>query len=143
MSFFDAMEAGLEDAQEPKCVEAGEYEVRITGWKRTEDGDIIRSDSNGLPFIMPVLEVINCPDAEYAKPLTHFLRIPDSDNLDAKELNKAKWNMKCFFESFGVNMAQRIDFEELVGMQTEALLDVQPDQGYGEQNFVKKWMRQR
>ena len=143
MSFFDAMEVGLEDAQEPTCVEAGEYEIELTGWKRTEDGEIFRTDTNGLKFIMPVLEVRNCEAEEYAKPFTHFLRIPDANSLDAKELNKAKWNMKCFFDAFGIDYSQRIDFEELVGASAEAILGVQPDQGYGEQNYVKKWMKQR
>jgi len=30
-----------------------------------------------------------------------------------------------------------------VGASAEAILGVQPDQGYGEQNYVKKWMKQR
>ena len=139
MSFLDLTQENLEDAIEPKVVDEGEYTVQIADWKTDDDGNVIKKDSNDNPYIMPVLEVCECPEAEYAKAFTHFLRMPHED-MTKKERNSALWNLKEFFSAFGIDYSQRIDFEDTIGKKAEALLTVQPDEGYGEQNRVQRFL---
>ena len=91
---------------------------------------------------MPLLEVIECEEAASAKSFSQFLRIPH-DGMDAKEKNGAKYALKEFCTCFGIDYTQRVDYEECIGMTGEALLIVTPDEGYGEQNKVKKFLSAR
>lgn len=138
-SFLDLTDERLEDAKEPQAVEEGEYTLRITDWKTGKDGNVVCLDKNDQPYMMPVLEVIECEEAEHAKPISYFIRVPNPE-LSAKENNNAKWNLRAFCECFGVDFTQRIDFEECIGMTGDALLFVTEDTGYGEQNKVRKFM---
>lgn len=138
-SFLDLTDEKLDDAKEPQVVEEGDYTVRISDWRTTKDGNVVALDKNEQPYIMPILEVIECEEAEYAKPVSHFLRIPNTD-MNLKDQNNAKWNLKAFCECFGIDYTQRIDFEECVGLTGEALLFIASDEGYGEQNKVRKFL---
>lgn len=138
-AFLDFSDENLNEAVEPKAVDDGEYTLKISDWKTTESGEITKEDVNGLPFIMPVLEVIECPEAEYAKPITHFLRLPHAE-MTKKERNDAKWNLKMFMEAFEIDITGRIDMEDTLGKTAEALLIVTPDTGFGEQNRIKRFM---
>jgi len=142
MSFLDLSNENLDDAKEPKCVDEGEYTLSITDWKTDEEGKVEKRDLNDNPFIMPVLEVIECEEAEYAKPITHFLRLPYPE-MSKKDRNDAQWNLKCFFDAFEIDYTQRLDFDETLGKTCEALLTVQPDTGYGEQNRVQRFINPR
>ena len=141
-SFLDLSGEKLEDAVEPKAVDEGEYTLIIADWKTNDSGEVLRKDVNGAPYIMPVLEVTECPEAEYAKPFTQFLRIPHAD-MTKKEHNDARYSLRKFWEAFGVDYTQRIEYEEVIGLTAEGLLTVSPDTGYGEQNRVVKFLTAR
>ncbi len=141
-SFLDLTEEKLDDAKEPTAVEEGEYTLRIADWRTSKDNNVVALDKNDQPYMMPILEVIECEEAEHAKTISHFLRIPNSE-MNAKDQNNAKWNLKAFCECFGIDYTQRIDFEECLGLTGDALLFVAEDTGYGEQNKVRKFLTPR
>lgn len=138
-SFLDLADENLENAKEPLVVEEGEYTLRLSDWRTGKDGNIVCMDKHDQPYMQPVLEVIECEEAEFAKPFSHFLRVPSPD-LSAKDSNSAKWGIKSFCEAFGIDYTQRIDFEECIGLTGDALLFVAEDTGYGEQNKVRKFL---
>ncbi len=141
-SFLDLTDESINEAKEPMAVEEGEYTLRLMDWKAAKDGGIIILDKNEQPYMMPILEIIECEEAEYAKPLSHFLRIPNEDQ-NAKDRNNAKWNLKAFCECFGIDYTQRIDFDSCIGLTGDALLFVAEDTGYGEQNKIRKFLTPR
>jgi hypothetical protein len=136
---IDLSNDNLEEGRERQAVKEGEYTLRIKDWKSDDDGKIKMTNEKGFPYIMPILEVINCEEAEFSKDITHYLALPDS-GLDKKKLNDAKYQLRCFFEAFGVDYHQPLDPEGMIGETAEALLVVQEDTGYGEQNRVKRWI---
>ena len=143
-SFLDFTEAGdsLNDAVEPQAAGDGEYTLRIADWSTDKKGSILRLDKNEEPYVMPIFEIIECEEAEHAKSFSQFLRIPHAD-MAVKDKNAAKWDLKAFFTCFGIDYSQRIDYEECIGQTGDALLIVTPDEGYGEQNKVKKFLSPR
>lgn len=141
-SFLDFTGDSLDDATEPQAVEEGEYTLQITDWRTDKKGAVLQMDKNGHPYAMPIMEVIECPEAEFAKAFSVFLRIPH-DEMSAKDKNAARWDIKAFCECFGIDHTQRIDYEECVGKTGEALLIVTADEGYGEQNRIKKFLSAR
>lgn len=141
-SFLDLTDEKLSEAKEPMAVEEGEYTLAIVDWRTGKDGNVVMLDKNEQPYMMPTLEVIECEEAEHAKPLAHFLRIPNSE-MAAKDRNNAKWNLKAFCECFGIDYTQRINFEECLGMTGDALLFIAEDTGYGEQNKIRKFLAPR
>lgn len=142
MSFLDLTDEKMEDAVEPKAVNDGEYTVQIVNWKTDDKGDVTKKDTNDNPFIMPVLEVCECPEADFAKPISHYLRLPHED-MSKKDRNATLWTLKEFFNAFGIDFAQRIDYEETIGKKADALLIIQPDEGYGEQNRIQRFILPR
>ena len=138
-TFLDFSDTNLESAIEPKAVDDGEYALKIVDWKTTDDGEITKEDTNGNPYIMPVMEIIECPEAEYAKPITHFIRLPH-DGMTKKEKNEAMWNLRVFLEAFELDTIGRIDIEDTLGKTADAFLVTTPDTGFGEQNRVKRFI---
>ena len=141
-SFLDFTEDKLDSATEPQAVEGGEYTIKLVDWKTDKLGVVIQEDKNGAPYIMPQFDVIECEEATYAKSFSHFLRVPHAD-MNQKDKNAAKWELKAFFTCIGVDYSQRIDYEDCIGKTGDALLMVTPDEGYGEQNRIKKFMNPR
>jgi hypothetical protein len=141
-SFLDLTEESLDNAKEPKAVEEGEYSLRLIDWRTGKDGNVVTLDKNDQPYMMPIFEVIECEESEFAKPITHFLRVPIAE-MDAKDRNNAKWNLKAFCDCLGIDYTQRIDFEECIGLTGDALLFVAEDTGYGEQNKIRKFLTPR
>ncbi len=126
---IDPTEMGLDDSQEPYAVKAGEeYKLIII---EVREG----TDKNDLSYIMPRVEVVGQP---YAKDFTHFLHLPDAENMGDKQLNRVRWALKTFFEAFGVDTSQPLSLkDDLVGLEGYAILGLGTDDQYGEQNFIK------
>lgn len=141
-SFLDFTDDDLDSAVEPQAVEEGEYTLKLADWKTDKKGAVLQKDKNDHPYIMPIIEVIECEEAEYAKRFSHFLPLIHED-MTVKEKNAARWELKSFWTCFGIDYSQRIDYEECIGATGDALLVVAPDEGYGEQNRIKKFMSPR
>jgi len=124
------LDMNLGDAQEPKAVPADEeYKIRILTCRSD-------SDKNGNPYLLPMFEI---PDQPTSKGFTKFLRVPHQE-MDAKQMNSAKWSMTLFLQAFGMDPGRPFDPEELNGKEGWAILGVSDDEEYGEQNFVKKFI---
>lgn len=126
MSFLDM---DFSDVVEPHAVEPDkEYKIRIVDVR--ED-----TDKNGNPYIMPRLEVVDEPGA---KDFTYFMGLP-RDDMDAKRKNAAKYRIKTFVEAFDVD--PKMDTQDWVGAEAWAILGKEENDQFGEQNFVKKFVR--
>ena len=142
MSFYDFSDENLDDAVEPQAVPEGEYTVQIKDFKANEAGEVILEDKNGNPYILPLLDVVDCPEAEYAKRFSYFIGLPH-DDMDAKQMNACKSRLKLFFQAFKMDGSGRIDFNDMIGLKADAILTVREDTGYGEQNNVSKFIAAR
>lgn len=127
MGFLDV---NLGDAREPKAVKEGEYIIR---WIDTNEG----IDKNGHNYIQVLFDV---PQEADSKTFTHFVGLPYPD-MEPKKLNSSKWNLKLLFEAFGVDHTKQIDLTVCKGRQAWAILGVSNDEQYGDQNYVKKFVR--
>jgi len=124
------LDVSVDDAQEPKVMPADqEYKLRTTR-------GTIDTDKNDEPYMMVYFEVVDEP---LAKDFSHFFRLPHEE-MNEKELNRAKWNLKIFGEAFGIPSLQGLDESDLGGFEGWALLGVREDDVYGEQNFIRKFI---
>lgn len=121
------------DAREPQAVEDGEYKVRITGYNKDKDGNIIRTGDSGNRYFIVNFDI---PDEEFSKGLSQIFSLPSPDT-DAKRLNSIKWNLELFKRCFGVI---DLDLNALIGKEGWALIVKTVDPVYGEQNKIKKFI---
>ena len=137
---LDFTNDNLEDGKERQAVSEGEYRLRIKDWKSDDDGNIRMMDKNDNPFIMPILEIIDCPEAEYAKDIMHYMPLLH-DEMDKKKANDTRFQLNSFWKAFGMDVSQGpIDPESVIGATADAYLVVSEDTGYGEGNRVKRWI---
>jgi len=124
------LDIDVSSAEEPKVVPADEeYKLRIL------DATIDR-DKNDEPYLLPRFEVVDEP---LAKDFTKFLRLPH-DGLNEKQLARVQWNLKLFLEAFDLPTKGRLDPEDLKGKVGWAILGIEDNEQYGEQNYVKKFI---
>jgi hypothetical protein len=123
------------DHVEEKPVAAGtEAKVRIMSVR-------LDNDKNGLPYMLPTLEVVDEP---YCPEFTHFIRWPSDEvkqDQGEKAYNRALGRLKNFLEAFDWDVSQGFeseDAEKLVGNMAWAILDVEQDEQYGDRNRIKK-----
>jgi len=124
------LDIDVDDAQEPKVVPADEeYELRIIDAKTDTNKD-------GNPYLLPRFEVVGEP---LAKDFTKYLGLPHEE-MDAKQLNRAKWALKNYLECFGLPTAGQLVVGDMVGSTGWGILGVEDNEQYGEQNYVKKFI---
>jgi hypothetical protein len=129
---MSVLDLDLEGAVEPTIVEANEeYELRIMSCLK-------RDDKNGYEYIMPFFEIIEEP---IAKEFGKFMYLPDSGRMSEKELNKCKWTLTVFCDSFGIDHTKTIDHEaDLPGLTGWAILGLGTDRDGEECNTIKKFV---
>lgn len=135
MSILDQMES-LEGSQEPRVVEANsEVKLRILDVRTG-------NDKNGNPYIMPRFEV---PSDPLAKDFTKYLPVPNADlkREDLKKFERSRWDMTEFMAAFEIDVTRPGDPEDWSGKEGWAILGVSKSDEYGEQNFVKKFVKGR
>jgi len=124
------LDVDVSNAKEPKVLDSGsEVKLRITGVT-------VDNDKNDEPYMMPRFEIVDEP---MAKDFTHFFRLPH-DGLDEKQMNRAKWNLKVFYEAFEIDSSHGVETDDLQGATGWAILGVGDNQEYGEQNFIRKFV---
>jgi len=121
------------DSQEPTTVEPGEYKIRITGFRKDNDGKIIRTSDAGNKFFIIVFDI---PDEEFSKGLSKMFMVPTPE-MEPKRQNAVKWDLECFKRAFGL---AEINFSNMVGKEGYAILGVSHSEQYGDQNEVKKFV---
>lgn len=125
------LDVDTSDAIEPQAVEDGEYKIRITGFRKDSDGNIVRTSESGFKYFLVVYDI---PDVPASKGFSQIFSVPN-DTMDAKQLNSAKWALETFKRCFGVDT---INFDGLIGREGYAILGLKDDPEYGESNVVKK-----
>ena len=122
----------VEDAQEPTIAKSGsEQKLRIVSVRTG-------TDKNGCDYFMPVYEVINAP---MVKEFSHFMYVPDRDNLSEKQFKRALYAVKVFVKCFSIDISRPIDYEDdLPGKVGWAILGSRDDDEYGEQNTIRKYV---
>ena len=125
------LDVDVNDAQEPKVVPGDEeYELRIL--------DVtIDNDKNGEPYMLPRFEVVDEP---LAKDFTKFYRLPHQ-GLDEKQMNRAKWQIKILLETFSLPTSGSLPVEDMKGCTGWAILGVEENEQWGEQNYIKKLVK--
>lgn len=129
------LDHSFDDVVEPTVLDADtEAELRILSVR-------VDNDKNGYPYMMPFFEVAS---DNYAKEFNHFLRLPH-DELTAKELNKAKYQLKIFYETFGVDYSRGVNpSEDLPGKTGWAIVGMRESSFSGEEeNYVKRFIAGR
>lgn len=139
-NFFDAsaMAEEIQDAEDLKPHPPGEVSVRIVEFVEGEDG-IVRTNKKGHPFILPRLEIFG--EDEAYKDFTHYVALPSNTYTEKKEKNRVNLNWRRFCEAFNQDPLGQVDFLDMVGEDTEALIDVTEDEGYGEQNRIIRFIK--
>lgn len=125
------LDVDTSDAIEPQAVEEGEYKIRITGFRKDSDGNIVRTAESGNKYFIVVFDI---PDIAASKGLSQIYSVPTAD-MEPKQLNSSKWALESFKRCFGVS---EINFDALIGREGYAILGLKNDPEYGEQNVVKK-----
>jgi hypothetical protein len=120
------------DAIEPACVEPGEYEIRITGFRKSE-GKIVRQSDKGNKYFIVTFDI---PSEEASKGFSKIFSIPTPD-MEPKRKNSCKWDLDCFKRAFGM---MELNFNDMVGKMGYAIIGKSTSEQYGEQNDIKKFV---
>lgn len=119
------------DAMEPTVAAPDtEHLIRIIGYKKDEDGKIVRTSDSGWKYFLVLFEF---PNDISAKTFSQIYSVPN-DQMDAKQVNSAKWDIECLKRCFGVT---ELNFNDMIGKEGYAIIGVKED-SYGEQNYIKK-----
>lgn len=121
------------DSQEPSCVEPGEYQIRITGFRKDAQGKIVRTSEKGSKYFIITFDI---PNEEFSKGLSKVFSVP-SEGMEPKRVNAIKWDLECFKRAFGL---ATLDFNDMVGREGWAMLKTTSSPQYGEQNEVAKFI---
>lgn len=130
MSEQEVVNVPMDDVVDMIAVNPGEYKVRIL---QVNSG----VDKNGSPYLLPRLEVEGEP---YAKDFTYFIGLPGGQD-DAKQINRKKLKFRDFCLAFGFNPAEQHVLSDFEGALAWATLGKEETDEYGEQNYVKKFIK--
>jgi len=118
----------FDDVIEPTIAPAdAEYKLRIL---EVREG----TNKSGGPYLMPRFEIC---DVVGAKDFSYYIGLPDA-SMDAKRLNNTKYKLKNFMDAFKLEYAS--DPTDWVGSEGWAILGVENNEQYGDQNYVKKFV---
>jgi len=121
---------GVDGAPEPKAVPADEeYKLRIIAV--THD-----MDKNQHPYLLPRFDIVDQP---LSKDFTKFIGL-QHDDMSEKERVRARSSLRVFLECFGLPTSGQLDVEDMVGKTGWAILGLEDNKQYGEQNYVKKFI---
>ena len=92
---------------------------------------------SGKPYLLAIVAASDYPDS---RDIRHMMMLP-TDEDDPKQVQNRKRAIKYFGQAFGIPLTGKVDFEKYLGREAYAVLGVNPDEGYGEQNRVKRWTK--
>lgn len=121
------------DAHEPSAVDDGEYKIRITGQRKSQEGAVVRTSQKGNSFFIITFDL---PEEPLSKGLSQIFSVPTED-MEPKRVNAVKWQLECFKRAFNLS---EINFDSMIGKEGYALLRKTFSEEYGEQNEVKKFI---
>lgn len=130
MSIIDLTDTNLDDAVEPTVLDGDqEYKIRVIDCK-------VDTNKNDMPYMLPRFEAVDEPTA---KEFTKYLALPHP-SMDEKKLNSTKLALRRFFEAFGIDPTGPIDTESMVGLEGWAILGIENNEQYGDQNYIKRFV---
>ena len=122
------LDYNLEDVPELKAVAPGEYSLTIINVEE-------KIDKNGNPGILVMMKIAD----EEAKSVTTWLSLPgDDDEVEVK--NRKLRNLKRFLECFSLTLP--LEVSDMVGSEGWAILRLEDDEEYSEQNRIKRFLVQ-
>ena len=127
------LDINTSEAQEPTCVEDGEYEIRITGFRKDNEGKIVRTSDKGNKYFIITFDI---PSEEFSKGLSKIFSVP-TDDMEPKRINAIKWDLDCFKRAFNLD---EINFNSMIGRTGYALLRTSHSEAYGDQNEISKFV---
>ena len=140
-NFFEMDESEareVEEAEELTHAPAGEYNLEIIDFYVDDDKNVIRTNKNGLPFILPAFKIVDA-DQEY-KSFSCYIALPDNEVPDDKKRG-VRVRFRTFCDAFGIDYRSRIDWaEDCVGKGGAAILRIESDEEYGDKNAVGKFI---
>lgn len=89
----------------------------------------------GNPYWMLTYAVADEP---YSKDIRYFLQLPQQSD-DPKTLNRKKNKIKYWKQAHSIGLGEPISLESCVGLEAWALLGLEDNGQYGEQNYIKRW----
>lgn len=130
---LDFIDIDTSDAVEPKAVEPGEYKIRITGFRKDGQGQVVRTSQSGNRFFILTFDI---PSEPTSKGLSKIFSLPTEDT-EPKRLNAIKWELECFKKAFGL---VDLNLNSMIGREGYAILTLTESEEYGQQNEVKKFI---
>jgi hypothetical protein len=135
MTMFDPSEVGgLDDVQEPKAVEAGEYKLAVLSVRSGETAE----EKGARSYWLVTFEIPSEPDS---KDFTHFLWVPGSGKHTPKQLRDDKWKLQQCMQCFALPYDRPfVPAEDWPGAEGWALLSKTFSPKYGWQNQVDNFI---
>lgn len=134
MSFLDV---NLNEVKELNAVPEGEYELQLTKCElRTVTNE--NSSYNGAQFLLLTFDI---PGEADSKSISHTIFLP-RDVDDDKTKNNRLRQLKYFCDAFGIDYSSGIDLDDIAngGYTGWAMLKVEEDPEYGEQNRIRRFV---
>ena len=127
MSFLNI---NLDDTKEPTVAEAGEHVVRIAMAEA-------KKSKAGADMLVLTIELPN--EVGVGRIFDYLLAPQESDDDNRVYMRKLSLNRMC--ECFGYDSTNGgIDTEELIGREGKALISIEDNEEYGEQNRIKRYI---
>ena len=125
------LQYNLDNVKELATVPEGEYQVRVV------NAEMKTSQKTGGQYLNIRLEL---PDESDSKGVTHIIMLPAEDDDDKKKNGRLR-NLNTFYECFGVDYANGVETEDLIGLTGWGLITEEDGGEYGIQNRVKRFVQ--
>lgn len=131
MALIDLVNENIASTPDPVCVAAdSECKLRIIEVTYKD------SDKNGNSGLLVRFEITDEP---LAKDFIRYFTLP-SAAMDEKKRESSKRGLKHFGEAFGIDFQRPFEVEELVGLEGWAILGVEANEQFGDQNYIKRFV---
>lgn len=129
--------AQITKASEKVIIPENIYRLRCAGFSLDDFGQWLRSDKNGNPFCMLLLEVV---DNKKARDIELFMGLPSPTRKKANMENVAI-ELRAIYAAFGVTLTTKLTPATFLGKTANGKVTVFKDEKYGEKNVVdvKYW----
>lgn len=120
----------LDDIPPQHAAPEGEYRLILS------DVEIGESEKTGGRYIRATLEIADDPDA---KLISHIMMLPASDDKERKRKNRLR-AIGDFYKAFGIPSSGVVKLDQYLGNQGFAILRIDDDKEYGEQNRIRRFV---
>lgn len=122
----------LDDVPAQHAVPGGEYQLCLTGAEIKQQ----KPEKGDGQFIQASMEIVGDPNS---KLINHVMMLPAPSDDDRKK-NARLRNIGDFFKTFGIPSTGKVNLAAYAGNFGFAILTVEDNGEYGEQNRVKRFI---